>query len=348
MRRYTKLLVVLLLCAAMALGAAMPASAAYNYTVTVSSGLHGELAVQGNKVADAQNGGERMPLSFAYGQEWNPNNYPVNVIGEKYYFKGYHIAGHEGVIGAMNITKDIDLVATFGLKGNMVKYIIHYQDRKGKTLRADDEYYGNVGDKPVVAYVYIEGYRPVNTKNVTFTLKEGEVREFTFVYTRDSNSPGGGGGGDDEERSSSSSPSSSEPGGSSSTPSSRPDTPDRPDDTETEIIEREDEENGVSDESSAPAEPTTNPPASEPASEAENEPASEPEDNEPEELIDLDDDATPRAGPGYNDNSMVGRLRQMLTLSRAMIAIGILALLALLLALWFILFGRKKRKKNEQ
>ncbi len=336
MRRTLKTLLVLLLCAALALGAGMPASAAYNYTVTVSSGLHGTLATKSNnKTADVENGGERMSLSFAYGQEWNPNDYPVNVIGEKYYFKGYHIAGHEGVIGTLDITKDIELVATFGLKGNMVKYIVHYQDRKGNTLRQDDEYFGNVGDKPVVAYVYIPGYKPVNTKNITFTLKEGEVKEITFVYTRDGSSSSGGGSGDDDdddERSSSSSPS-SEPGGSS-------DEPGRPGgDTETEPRDDGDEEIGVSDETSSPTEPAN-------SSAAETE--SEPEDEEPAELIDLDEDMIPRAGPVANEDSAVGRAQQMQNLTRLLIAAGALAALSLGYGFWFILFGRKKRKKDVQ
>ena len=42
----------------------------------------------------------------------------------------------------------------------MVAYTVNYQDASGKSLAKSQTFYGNVGDKPVVAYRYVENYIP--------------------------------------------------------------------------------------------------------------------------------------------------------------------------------------------
>jgi len=144
---------------------------AYDYEVTVDGGLYGEVT------------GE-TPAAIAAGDQWNPNDYSIKVTDPKYYFKGWHRAGQEGVLeGAQDITEDVDFVATFGITGEQVKYTVNFVDASGATLAASKEFYGNVGDKPVVAYVYVEGYQP-QAYNLTKTLSANEADNvFTFTYS---------------------------------------------------------------------------------------------------------------------------------------------------------------------
>ena len=47
---------------------------------------------------------------------------------------------------------------------------INYQDANGNKLADSQTFYGNVGDKPVVAYTYIDGYTP-EYRNLTKTFQ---------------------------------------------------------------------------------------------------------------------------------------------------------------------------------
>jgi len=149
------------------------------YTVTVSAGLHGMLEDEnGNKV-------QQINVQIKAGGEWNPNDYVIKQedIDELYYFKGYHIAGIEGSLaGAQDITHDIVFVASYGIENNLVEYYVNYVDENGNGIGpVRNTYVGNVGDKPVVAFVHINGYAP-KVRNYTGTLTEDEVLEFTFEY----------------------------------------------------------------------------------------------------------------------------------------------------------------------
>lgn len=69
-------------------------------------------------------------------------------------------------------------------EGDCRYYTVEYVDSAGNELAPSETYYGNVGDKPVVAFLYIEGYRP-NAYNITRTLKaDASENVFRFVYTR--------------------------------------------------------------------------------------------------------------------------------------------------------------------
>ena len=64
-----------------------------------------------------------------------------------------------------------------------VAYTVNYQDANGKTLADSQTFYGNAGDKPVVAYKYIENYIP-QALALTKTLSDNESKNvFTFTYT---------------------------------------------------------------------------------------------------------------------------------------------------------------------
>ncbi len=64
----------------------------------------------------------------------------------------------------------------------MVAYTVNYQDASGKALAESQTFYGNVGDKPIVAYQYIENYIP-DALALTKTLSNNESENvFTFTY----------------------------------------------------------------------------------------------------------------------------------------------------------------------
>ena len=104
--------------------------------------------------------------------------------GDKYYIKGVRESG-----------RDNNTVA-YGIQGDMVSYTVNYQDGGGNELAPSRTYYGAVGDKPVIAYQYIEGYRP-DAYNLTKTLGKNEADNvFTFTYTQSSvQQPAAGGEG---------------------------------------------------------------------------------------------------------------------------------------------------------
>ena len=95
--------------------------------------------------------------------------------------------------------RDIELVATYGIKGSLVSYTINFLEYgTSKVLHAPATYYGNVGDKPVASYVYINGYEP-QAYNITATLTSGTNEWNLFYYKIVTPTPvpdnGGGGGG---------------------------------------------------------------------------------------------------------------------------------------------------------
>lgn len=106
--------------------------------------------------------------------------------GAKYYVKGIRKSGRDNsavATSVLEVDRDADYVVAYGVKGKMVKYTVNYQDAAGNQLLPSDEFYGNIGDKPVVAYKYVENYEP-EVRALAKTLDANEAKnEFTFVYT---------------------------------------------------------------------------------------------------------------------------------------------------------------------
>lgn len=104
----------------------------------------------------------------------------------KYYVKGIRESGKDNnTVGDLvfTVNGDMDYVVAYGLRGNMVAYTVSYVDVDGNELAEPDVYYGNVGDKPVVAYLYVDGYQP-QAYNLTKTLSQNEAENvFRFIYT---------------------------------------------------------------------------------------------------------------------------------------------------------------------
>lgn len=104
---------------------------------------------------------------------------------EKYYVKGVRLSGRDNNTVAdsvFTVDGDADYVVAYGIKGDQVKYVVKYEDENGNKLASSDTFYGNVGDKPIIAYKYIEGYAP-KYLGVTKTLSADESKNvFTFIY----------------------------------------------------------------------------------------------------------------------------------------------------------------------
>ena len=110
----------------------------------------------------------------------------VKVNDERYFAKGIKEAGEDNskyMTGEQLIRRDIDYVVVYGMKSTMVEYTVHYVDANGDPLAEPQTFYGNIGDKPVVAFRYFENYQP-QAYNLTKTLSEDASENvFTFEYT---------------------------------------------------------------------------------------------------------------------------------------------------------------------
>lgn len=178
MKKWKRLLVSLL-TVAMTIGTAsmsVMAAEPYTYTVTLSAGNKGTINGR-NKI-------EKANLSSGSTVTFNLND--IQVTDDRYYVKGIRLSGRDNdealAAPAFTINGDADYVVAYGIKGNMVAYTVNYQDASGNALAESQTFYGNIGDKPVVAYRYVENYIPdalALTKTLSNNVSENV---FTFTY----------------------------------------------------------------------------------------------------------------------------------------------------------------------
>lgn len=185
----------------------MPVQAApkpYTYTVRVFQGNRGTIAgASGADGAVVYDGAGAVTFDAGQvvdGADQNAsvtvggNKYEVTVTDPKYYAKGIRISGKDSIIPSHSaIDEDADYVIAYGVLSDRVEYTVRYLDTNGNELAASRTYFGNAGDKPIVAFLNIDGYVP-NAYNITKTLVKGEDNIFTFTYTRRATGGGGGGG----------------------------------------------------------------------------------------------------------------------------------------------------------
>lgn len=181
MKKWKRLLVSLL-TVSMTLGASTMSVMAddttpYTYKVTLSAGNKGTINGQ-NKI-------EQTNIASGSTVTFNLND--IQVTDDRYYVKGIRLSGRDNdealAAPAFTIDGDADYVVAYGIKGNMVAYTVNYQDASGNSLAESQTFYGNVGDKPVVAYRYVENYIP-DALALTKTLSDNESENvFTFTYT---------------------------------------------------------------------------------------------------------------------------------------------------------------------
>ncbi|WP_278999629.1 hypothetical protein [[Clostridium] scindens] len=167
----------------------------YTYTVTLSAGNQGTFNGTGGVHViggSAQiSGGDAIRITGLRAGDVVVLDATAGMVdlknGDKYYIKGVRESGRDNntvADSAFTVTKDAEYVVAYSIQGDMVAYTVNYQDGGGNELAPSRTYYGAVGDKPVIAYQYIEGYRP-DAYNLTKTLGKNEADNvFTFTYTQ--------------------------------------------------------------------------------------------------------------------------------------------------------------------
>ncbi len=179
MKNLKKLLVILLaLCLTVILSVSAAAQTTpYTYTVRIFAGAQGTIA--GEPVVVYSN--------LTYGSRVNFDVSQVELSdNSKYYVKGIRESGKDNsTVGnpSILVEGDEDYVVAYGLLGDSVAYTVLYLDADGNELLPSGTFYGNIGDKAVVAYKYIDGYQP-QAYNLGRTLSANAAENvFPFYYT---------------------------------------------------------------------------------------------------------------------------------------------------------------------
>lgn len=163
------------------------AASAYTYTVRFYAGAQGTFK-EGDKELV-------IHKDLQPGQRVTFNQRDVQLNDDsKYYVKGIRESGKDnnrvGKDGTVEQTRtsfevdgDQDYVVVYGLLTDKASYTVNYVDADGRQLAPSETYYGNVGDAPVIAYLYIEGYQP-QAYNLTGVLQKDDSKNvFNFVYS---------------------------------------------------------------------------------------------------------------------------------------------------------------------
>lgn len=176
------------------LAAPVQAKSSYKYEVTVYAGNQGAFAdasavrVEDPGAVITQNGDKIVVSNITPGTHISIDaaaQGKVSLTNEKYYVKGVRISGRDNSEynnPGFAVDSDVEYVVAYGIAGNLVSYTVRYEDESGKELAPEATYYGNVGDKPILAYTFVDGYEP-QAYNLTKTLSENAAENvFTFVY----------------------------------------------------------------------------------------------------------------------------------------------------------------------
>lgn len=167
----------------------------YTYTVRIYSGQQGTMVGSGGNGGSISDSGNMLVCEdLPYGKRIIFHNNMVSLKDEsKYYVKGIRESGkgteevsetgRSGNTASFTVDRDQDYVVAYGVLINPVQYTVNYQTADGRELAPSETYYGNIGDRPVIAYQYIEGYQP-QAYNLTKTLSADPAENvFTFIYS---------------------------------------------------------------------------------------------------------------------------------------------------------------------
>ena len=176
MMKRLKKLFIMMMSLTVFLSLAYTQVCAYGYKVTLYTGNQGTI--------NSQN---EMSINVSKGQMVSLDLSQIELPQDsKYYVKGIRLSGHDSVDNldpaTFVVNGDLDCVVVYGVKGNQVSYTIRYVDENGKQLSEDTVLYGNVGDKPVVAYKYIDSYIPQSYALTKTLVKNEKENVFTFTY----------------------------------------------------------------------------------------------------------------------------------------------------------------------
>jgi len=191
-KKFTTILaVVLLVC--LSISSVAAAKENYTYTVTFYAGTQGAfgsvdgLTVNNDEAKVSRTDDQIVISGLETGDvvSFSAQSAVTLDADSKHYVQGVRLSGRDNdtvSASAFTVEEDRDYVVAYGIKGNVVAYSVYYQDADGNDLLEKDTFYGNVGDKPVVAYKYVEGYDP-QVLGYTKTLSENEADNvFVFVY----------------------------------------------------------------------------------------------------------------------------------------------------------------------
>lgn len=168
--------------------------ASYTYTVTLYAGNQGSftgsggVSVSGSGQVEYVSSSEIRITGLRYGDRISVNAQSGMVelsSDSRYYIRGIRESGQDNsTVGNSSflVESDREYVIAYGVQGNLVSYQVRYEDTEGNTLAPSQTFYGAVGDRPVVAFQYLDGYQP-QAYNLTGTLSSNEADNlFTFVY----------------------------------------------------------------------------------------------------------------------------------------------------------------------
>ena len=190
-----KKLLALMIAVGMMILPVMAEDKEYEYTITVYAGNQGSFNGE-NKITAKAKYGDVVSISLTS---------DVLQYNDTYYPRGIKKAGRDNndlELLTFTVTGDADYVVSYGMAGNLVKYTAVFQDTEGNEIAERQEFYGMIGDKPIVSFVYVPGYLP-DSYNRTKTLSENE-EENVFIFTyylvdtsseEEGGQTGGGGGG---------------------------------------------------------------------------------------------------------------------------------------------------------
>ena len=154
----------------------------YTYTIRFYAGTKG-------KHKDGQEVVIRKDLHYGDYVTFDPRR-EIELLNNKYYIRGIRESGKDNNTADTSaspsfvVKGDQDYVVTYGVLGDSVACEVHFVDQDGASIAPTETYYGNVGDRPVVAYLYVDGYQP-ETLAITGTLQRDASKNiFTFVYNK--------------------------------------------------------------------------------------------------------------------------------------------------------------------
>lgn len=164
----------------------VPASAEdYSYNISVFSGEQGAFDAAGTDcITYLRKSGENVNFS----QEGL-----VSLVNQhlkkpdKYIATGIRLAGRDndqedGVTPmSFDAEKDVLYCVTYEVIREPANYTVTYTAEDGTQLLPPETYQANVGDRVVVAFKYVDGYEPVNARNITGTVKASNTT-FNFKY----------------------------------------------------------------------------------------------------------------------------------------------------------------------
>lgn len=182
------------------LGSQVPASAfSYTYTVSFYSGAQGSFGGSGIQVRKASGNSAQTSVStdgnkiivsgLEYGDVISCDAQGSVTLNDnsKYYVKGIRLSGRDNntvANSAFLVSGDQDYVVAYGIPGELAEYTVNYIDSAGNKLADSRTYFGNVGDEPVIAYLYIDGYTPDSYNQTGKLVSDASKNVFNFVYSR--------------------------------------------------------------------------------------------------------------------------------------------------------------------